>query len=452
MRILLLQPPIEDFYTTPIRFYPLGLLYAAAVLGEAGHKVRLIDALTPLKRRTLALPPDFSHLKPFLGAAPQFFKHYYRFGREDKALLDEIKACQPDAVGISSQFTAYYKNVDEIASLIKEETGCMIFIGGHHATAFSNECRRRTPAIDAVCPGPAESGLQYVLDCGKKPLVSGEIDWRMVRPAHALVDPHEYRIGRRRYASLLCSRGCPQGCDFCGVERMFGRRMSYRPVEAVLAEMRYLYEERQVRIFNFEDDNLTIRRVWFQEFLREVIAEPHFADIELTAMNGMCYPTLDEETLRLMWRAGFRRLNLSYVTRDPQLRSDYHRPQSGEQLEEVIIQAQHLGLFVTVYFIIGLPGQTFLEIRETIDYLLSLGVLVGPSIFYIPPASPLYDRLTLPEATLADWNLYRSSAFAVETAQLSRVQLVELFNYVRTENLRQEDGASQAGPRIAGRR
>ena len=28
MRILFVQPPIEDFYTTAIRLYPLGLLYA----------------------------------------------------------------------------------------------------------------------------------------------------------------------------------------------------------------------------------------------------------------------------------------------------------------------------------------------------------------------------------------------------------------------------------------
>ena len=32
MRVLLIQPPIEDFYLTPIRTYPLNLIYLASVL------------------------------------------------------------------------------------------------------------------------------------------------------------------------------------------------------------------------------------------------------------------------------------------------------------------------------------------------------------------------------------------------------------------------------------
>src|SRR4030042_1709763 len=51
MKILLVQPPIEDFYTTPIRLYPLGLLYAARVLEEGGATVGLLDCLAPLKKR-----------------------------------------------------------------------------------------------------------------------------------------------------------------------------------------------------------------------------------------------------------------------------------------------------------------------------------------------------------------------------------------------------------------
>ena len=436
MRILLLQPAIEDFYTTPIRFYPLGLLYTAAVLREAGHEVHLIDALTPLRKRTLALPRALAYLRPYLGRSSHFFNRYYRFGREDEALIAEIRAWQPDAVGLSSQFTAYYKNIHEITVRIKREMDLFLFIGGHHATIFNTECRRRTPAIDAVCTGPAETGLPVIRGREGTPLINGAVDWRRLRPAHDLLAADLYRIGRSRYASLLCSRGCPNGCDFCSVERMFGRTLSYRPVEEVITEMRFLYEQRGVRIFNFEDDNLTGRMAWFGEFLQEVIREPLFADIELTAMNGICYPGLDDEILGLMRRAGFKRLNLSLVTQNPGLRRRYHRPQGEGELAEVVARAQRLGLFVTVYLIIGLPGQSIAEIRATIDHLLDLGVLVGPSIFYLPPASPLYERLELPAQLLDEWELYRSTAFAVESAELPRAALVDLFCYVRAENLR----------------
>jgi radical SAM superfamily enzyme YgiQ (UPF0313 family) len=216
---------------------------------------------------------------------------------------------------------------------------------------------------------------------------------------------------------------------------MFGRSISYRPVESVLEEMRWNYIQKNVRIFNFEDDNLSYDREWFWEFLWSVKEDPLLQDVELTAMNGLCSSTLDESLLPSMVQAGFRRLNLSFVTQSRELKSEYHRPLEGRDFESFIRAAQKLGLFVTVYVIIGLPGQTFEEAKDSIDYLCSLGVLVGPSIFYLPPASPLYERLSLPPAVKNNWNLYRSSAFAVETDQISRGQLVELFVYARRKNL-----------------
>lgn len=440
MNIVLLQPALEDFYTTPIRLYPLGLLYTAALLRRSGHTVKLIDALTPLKKRTLPLPPELRYLRPWVGREPGFFNAYYRFGREDADLVAEIMAWQPDAIGISSQFTAYYKNVHEIAMALRRESGTPIFLGGHHATVFADACRQRTPAIDAVCTGTAESGLAELPALAGNALVKESVDWRAIMPAHDLIAPEGYRIGRRRYASITASRGCPQACEFCGVDNMFGRRLSLRSADSLLDEMRRLGGERGVRIFNFEDDNLTANRAWLVNFLSLLIADPTLQNIELTAMNGLCYPHLDRELLELMRRAGFKRLNLSWVTRDARLRRQLNRPLDREKIEHVIRDAQDLGLQVTVYLIIGLPGQSEAEVRQSIDHLLDLGVLVGPSIFYIPPATPLYDRLELPGHIRENWNLYRSSAFAVETAELDRQQLVDLFLYVRRENLRRRPG------------
>lgn len=62
MKILFLQPPIEDFYTTPSRLYPLGLTYAAATARHLGHEVEILDWLSPPKKRQLSIPHDFSYL------------------------------------------------------------------------------------------------------------------------------------------------------------------------------------------------------------------------------------------------------------------------------------------------------------------------------------------------------------------------------------------------------
>jgi len=434
MRVLLVQPPVEDFYTTAIRLYPLGLLYVAAVLERAGCEVHILDCLSPLRKKRIPVPADFAYLQSFI-ENPLFFRGYYRFGIGDEDIVGKIVDFAPEAIGISSQFTAYYQSVVEIVRLIKKNFKMPIFIGGNHATVFPLEIKRRIPEIDAVLCGPAEDSFPEYIDKHGMGILPEKPDWVLMEPAHHLLEGSNYRIGKRTCVSMIASRGCPFHCDFCSVHRMFGRGICYRPIDGVLREMRRNYAQKSARIFNFEDDNLSFDKEWFAEFLASVAADPLLQDIELTAMNGLCVNTLDESILPAMVRAGFRQLNLSFVTQSQNLKSDFHRPLDGPDFERIIRAAQKLDLFLTVYVILGLPGQSFEEAKDSIDYLLDLGVLVGPSIFYIPAASPLYDKLALEPDVKKNWNLYRSSAFAVETDRLPRSRLVELFLYVRRKNL-----------------
>lgn len=437
MRVLLIQPPLEDFYTTPIRLYPLGLAYAAAVLRKLGVAVRILDCLNPLKKRTLPLPPDFSYLKPFLEKDPFFFKRYYRFGASDAAVVRAVNEFSPDLVGISSQFTAYFSSVAKLAALVKQHSGAAVAVGGNHASVFADQIRERAPQIDAVLTGPAEASLPAFIHSrwGGRAADPKPLDWKALTPAHDLLAAGVHRMGRKMYMSMIAGRGCPYGCDFCSVRAMFGRRIEYRSVAAVLREMEWNYLNRGVRVFNFEDDNLSFDGRWFRRLLRAVIDHPVLKEIELTAMNGICFPTLDSSLLGLMRQAGFCRLNLSFVTRDAGLQQRYHRPMARGDFTSIIAAAREHGFMITVYVIIGLPEQSYAEIRDSIDFLLDLGVLVGPSPFYLPPGSPLFDTLKVPDSIRQNWNLYRSTAFALETGQLRREQLIELFSYTRRRNL-----------------
>ena len=435
MKVLLIQPPIEDFYTTPIRLYPLGLSYAAATLRKLGCEVELLDCLDPPHKRQLPFPSSFNYLKPHFENNPYLFKAYYRFGISDQQIMEKIRLVRPDMIGISSQFTAYFSCVARLAALIKSELNVPIFIGGNHATAFRSKILRRTAAIDDVLSGPAETALPQFL-ANRFGGHYSALDWKSMQPAHDLTSPQEYQIGRKPYVSLIAGRGCPYGCEFCSVHAMFGRTIDYRPIDDVIEEMRWNLQHKGVRIFNFEDDNLSFNRRWFKTFLQQVIGDPLLKGIELTAMNGLCYPTLNQELLGLMWAAGFRRLNLSFVTQNADLRRSLRRPAADSNFSALVASAQKLGFKITAYIIIGLPEQTYDEVRQSIDYLLDLSVLVGPSVFYIPPASELYDKLEISEKVRETWELYRSSAFAVETQFIKREQLIELFAYARAENMK----------------
>ena len=82
--ILLLQPPIRDFYLTAKRTVPYGLASIAAVLRQAGYSVVILDALATARSRKIQLPPEMSYLEPFYGTPDRspfgLFHHYRHFG------------------------------------------------------------------------------------------------------------------------------------------------------------------------------------------------------------------------------------------------------------------------------------------------------------------------------------------------------------------------------------
>jgi len=419
MKILLIQPPIKDFFTTPVRLYPLGLAYAARAIEKCGHQAEILDCLVG-KKHQLALPIDFSYLKRFQQNSNFPFKYFYRFGITDSEIIKAVEDSRPDMIGISSNFTAYFESVYELVQLLKKHFQIPIFIGGNHANAFKNVIEQKYPLIDHVLTGTAEQALPLLFN------VNTTIDWKSHFPAHELLN-ETYKAGKKRTVSLTAGRGCPFQCDFCSVHAMFGSVMDYRPVEHVIQEMLWCRSHKNTEVFNFEDDNLSFDKRWFKKLLTTISKTPELQDVEFTALNGMCYPTLDEETLDMMAAVGFYRLNFSLVTRDIHLRQAHKRPVALGKFERLVAYAQQLGFFVTVHLIFGLPGQTVDEIRESVDYLLDLGVLVGPSIFYLPPGAAIYKSLDIPNNIRENWNLYRSSAFAIETELISRTQLVDLF-------------------------
>jgi hypothetical protein len=60
-------------------------------------------------------------------------------------------------------------------------------------------------------------------------------------------------------ASVLSSRGCWRNCSFCSInawyERVGGKKFRTRSIPSIVEEMRQLYFDHGVRIFNFQDDN-----------------------------------------------------------------------------------------------------------------------------------------------------------------------------------------------------
>ena len=232
MKVLLVQPPIEDFYDTQIRTYPLGLLYLAAALRESADVV-LLDARTGCKPRRLQ-EHGFRELDPFYkenSSTPfSFFSHYRRFGLTFTEIRKAVEKEMPDVVAVSSMCSAYEKQALEVATAAKEASREIVTVmGGIHPTLFPGRllshrdvdyCVRgegETPffeLVSALSRGDIQAKRQIRGLCFKEgerfhlsdPNVESDIN---LLPGRQFLDADRYRIRKKRYTFFLTSRGCP---------------------------------------------------------------------------------------------------------------------------------------------------------------------------------------------------------------------------------------------------
>jgi anaerobic magnesium-protoporphyrin IX monomethyl ester cyclase len=447
MKVLLVQPPIEDFYDTTIRTYPLSLLYLATKIKDICD-VSIVDFRSN-KKRTLKQHP-FPELKPFYRTnvyTPfSLFHSYSRFGMNNDDIGQLIKIHKPDVVGISSLFTTYAEEALDIARIVKETDERIITImGGNHPTLFPEHCLH-SPHVDYVIRGEGETPLFELISQFKTgnsknvPKISGVSfkDGTGLRisdiaieenidliPDRTLVDSADYHIGRHPYTFFLTSRGCPFQCAFCGKPPVPYRKRSRASVGREIRQC----IELGIEAVDFEDDMLNLDIPFFSSILESF----KNTGIILSAMNGLYAGTLRRDTLDNMFEAGFRRLNFSLVDTSEGIHHAQKRPFPAH-LAGLLTDLESTPFLVEAHFIIGLPDQKPDDSIDTLIYLMGKRLLPGPSVYYLAPGSPLFNS-----AIGRNWQQYikvmRSSALYPSNPLFPRKTIFTFMKLTRFINL-----------------
>ncbi len=449
-KLLLLQPPVQDFYDTAIRLQPIGLCYLKAAVQQFLPEFEVIvkDYHQGWGRRTIPLPPELAYLKQYYAYPDKSpfcsFYQYYHFGASFEEMARDVAQEQPDIVGISSLFSPYYREVIQCARAIKERLALPVLAGGSHVSA-DPERMLRHDCIDFVIRGEGERALVEFLRAWKSgadykqvPNLGFKDDGHMVlnpiapnypidelpKPDFSDVPPQRYLFEQRPLYFLITSRGCPHHCSFCSVHLTFGTTYRRRSTELILQEIEQRYEE-GYRVFDFEDDNLTFDREAVKQLCQEIIRRFPDGALQLLAMNGLSYHSLDQELLLLMKRAGFTHLNLSVVSADRTTRQKTLRPHSLEQYFNIVRAGAEAGFHIVSYQIFGLPQESLESMIQTLVLNTGLPVLLGASIFYLTPHSPIASAF--PVFTEEDMVRSRLTAMAIETSFVTRDELFTLF-------------------------
>ncbi len=461
MKILLIQPPIQDFYQTSIRTQPIGLAYLAASLGTHGHEVEILDCQTE-KKKSIPIPSELSYLRNFYPfndhSLFKLYTGYYHFGMGWKEIEQKVKDSNADVFGISSSFTPYHGEALEIARTIKEwDRRKIVVMGGAHVSC-DPEGVVQSPSVDYALMGEGEIRFPLLLEQIEKEGKGGikDIDGIGYRkdgeihinplqnfiqdldvlphPARELLDPDRYRMRKKRSTMIITSRGCPHGCAYCSTHLVMGTSFRTRTPEAILREMVECYKRYDIQSFDIEDDNFTFDQKRAKRLMSLVIQNFGEGKLELSAMNGVSFASLDEELLKLMKRAGFKTINLSFVSTDPLTKERMGRPKPMTEFDKILEKAEQVGLRVIAYAIFGMPGQRVEEMLDTLIYLMGKRVLIGPSVYYPTPGTPLFERCKKENILPFHFSQWRSSAFPIETKEFNRLDLLTLFRLARAIN------------------
>jgi B12-binding domain/radical SAM domain protein len=386
----ILYGPISDLVpSTPVfELYPIGFTTIAEYLERHGYRVRIVN----LAVRMLNEP---------------------RFNPEKV-----IHSLKPLAFGIDLHWMAHAHGAIEVARLVKKyHPETPVILGGLSASYFHQELLREYPAVDYVVRGDSTEEpmlqLMHYLRGSKAPSATAEgpsscslllsdipnLTWRdaggevhvnplSYAPAnldHVLMDysyvvkavardrdlasyiPFKHWLKYPITAAPTC-RGCLHNCHTCGgsattFRQAFGRRKpAFRAPEDLAQDIRSIGRFSNGPIFVLGD----IRQAGLD-----------YATRFLRAVHGIKHPLMFEffgpispRFIEMMAEAAPNfTIEISPESHSEEVRYAFGRRYSNEELEKTIGYTLEAGCRrFDLFFMIGLPRQTYQSVMETVAY------------------------------------------------------------------------------------
>jgi|GEM_PF-1707786 len=343
---------------------PLGLLYVASCLREAGHRVKVVE---------------FTDEEYFPGA--------------NRSRWRDVARDEPDVVGLGIISWNRKAAKDIIRDLRKLWPEKVIVCGGKDPTfkpgvylqegladfVVLHEGEETMPelvrALDAGedarrLPGLAfrENG-EVRVNPGRKPLALDKIPY----PALDLVD-YDHDIDIRlggipghfvRTGFLMASRGCPYQCRFCTdpVRAVYRERS----VDDIVAEIKWQMDHWRIDGLCLMDDLFYFRESRVREFCERILRER--IKLKLYAQARADILDADKGTLALMKKAGFIQLGLGVESGSQRMLDIMNKKITLAQARNAVLKIRAAGMIAYVFYIVGFPEETEEDLALTEAYL-----------------------------------------------------------------------------------
>lgn len=391
--------PISDVVpSTPVfEMYPIGFASLSEYLERHGLSVRIVNvALKMLKDRKFDVE---------------------KFIRKNSPL----------AFGLDLHWMAHVHGALALAEIIKKfHSDTPVILGGLSATYYHEEILRCYPFVDFVMRGDStEKPLLQLLRALKSKEALNDIpnltyrnggngirvnpityvpedlneiaiDYRhIMKKVVRFMDPVGYQPFVDWYAypvtAVFTCRGCTYHCKTCGGSSRTFRSMANRARPAYRAPDLLARD-----IFNISDhlnapimiigDIFQPGEAYGSAFLRELSKKP----ISNHVAFEFFVPPSRDQLEKIAGSVKNFNIEISPESHDEEVRKAFGRPYGNPPMEKMIADAIEFGCRrIDLFFMIGLPKQTYQSVMETVDYCRLLLERFQPYDKLIPFISPL---------------------------------------------------------------
>ncbi|GAB6127060.1 hypothetical protein JCM14124_27660 [Humidesulfovibrio idahonensis] len=306
----------------------------------------------------------------------------------------------PEAVLITAGSVEYYRQAHEAAAVARKACPeAVIVMGGIYPTVMPEEAGKDTN-IDWIFLNHAEErvepflrlalakdvealrkfpGLAFRNELGfveEHPTDKhiGEVK-EMVKPDYSLVNLKPYLAqnslayqmnSERPAAFVISSYGCPSNCLFCASRTISGRRTVFRPLDHVLEEIEFLVREHNVGEIVFLDDALLLKRSRLIELVQTM--KDRGWNLRWKAASVAAWH-LDDELLQIMKDTGCDQITISVESGSQRVLSEIiHKPLKLDIVPGIVKKCRELGISCGANFVIGLPGETWDDLRQSFAF------------------------------------------------------------------------------------
>lgn len=388
----------DGIYGSLLTDIPLGILALSSyVKKDSDAETKLIDFNVILNKLDRFNFHSFN----------EFFRNY---------ISDQWLDYSPTIIGISVLFTTAYKNMLDIARCCRAIfPEAMLIAGGGVPTNMYKDIFRDTDSFDALIYGEGEkalSGLVKASDkkeflnsspcCITKKKVENNLsfDFDFIEELdeipindYDILTLNDYRLdspistypgldSTGTYVTMMTSRGCPHRCTFCSSHSIHGRQVRLYSLDRIKADIEKVREKYGAETIIFMDDhfmNSKKRAYKIINILKNYNMMPFFS-------NSLTLYALDRPMLETLQSVGVKMLSLAVESGNAKvLKEVMHKPLNLKIVKRVVKDCRELGIDPYINIIIGIPGETKLDIAEAHIFLKTLCA----TWFFIHIAVPL---------------------------------------------------------------